>query len=98
MTVTEPPSGATVVALLGELDVAIAAAVEARLLTLVAQRPAVRIDLDKLTFLDSTGLRALLHVSREARRQQCDLRLQNAGPPVRRLLELTGLTDELPLE
>ena len=55
------------------------------------------IDLTDTTFLDSSGLRALI----EAHRLFSDggnLALANASEPVRRLLEITGLDDYFTLD
>src|SRR4051812_348680 len=55
----------------------------------------VRIELDELTFMDSTGLRALLGAAREISGLKLRGPLQ---PPVQRLLELTQTIEILPFD
>jgi anti-sigma B factor antagonist len=54
------------------------------------------LDLTGISFLDSCGLRALLVAQRECARAECELALI-AGEQARRLFDLTGVTDRLPL-
>lgn len=83
-------------ALLGELDLSNAATVEAKLAeALIAERP-VLVDLSRLEFLDSTGISILVLAM-----QRPDARLltfvPSKAPGVRRVLQMTGLDDKLPL-
>jgi anti-anti-sigma factor len=57
----------------------------------------LQVDLGGLTFIDSAGLRAIIHIERTARER--GLRLVVTPPPaaLTELLELTGLTDRLTL-
>jgi anti-sigma B factor antagonist len=57
----------------------------------------VRIDLQGATFIDSSGLRALLLGHRQARDGGGTLRVVDASEPVRRLFEITGLSVQLGL-
>jgi anti-anti-sigma factor len=86
--------GETVVLhLSGELDLVsepILAAALAR-----ADGRSVRIELEELAFMDSTGLRALLSAAREVRGLELRGPLQE---PVRRLLELTQTITILPFK
>jgi stage II sporulation protein AA (anti-sigma F factor antagonist) len=79
----------------GELDLATAPA----LAEAVAERRAagvhrLLIDLSELEFIDSTGLRLLLDVSRLA---GLELRIVPGAPVVQRALELSGLATVLPI-
>jgi anti-anti-sigma factor len=56
---------------------------------------AVELDLTDVTFMDSTGLAALIDVGNRLRSQGRSLRLHNSGRTVRRLFEITGLADWL---
>jgi anti-anti-sigma factor len=91
--VTSEEEGAVVLHLSGELDLVsepILAAALAR-----ADGNPVRIELQDLAFMDSTGLRALLSAAREVNR------LELRGPlqaPVKRLLELTQTIAILPFK
>ena len=54
------------------------------------------LDLSNLAFLDSTGLRLVIHADARSRSDGNRLRLLRGTPPVHRLFELCGLTDRLP--
>lgn len=54
-------------------------------------------DLSGVTFIDCTGLRALLTTGRAAQLHASALRLTALSPEVRRLAELTGRREEIPL-
>ncbi len=86
-----PPSGLRYVALSGRIDASAAPAVQATL------RSAVRnggrwlvVDLSAVTFLSSSGLRALLLLARELRKNGGDLRLCALQPQVAEVFHLTG--------
>jgi anti-sigma B factor antagonist len=57
----------------------------------------VVIDLRQLTFLDSTGIAALVEADSYARRDGWNLAIVKGPPQVQRVLELCGLTEVLPL-
>jgi len=78
--------------LAGELDLASAPALEARVDDLcVAGVMAVVVDLSKLKFMDSTGLQAVLAATKRCRQHGTDFSLAGATGAVQRLFELTGL-------
>ena len=52
------------------------------------------IDLDDVSFIDSSGLRSLLGASRRARGRGTDVVLRRVGPEVARLLDITGTTSQ----
>jgi anti-sigma B factor antagonist len=54
------------------------------------------LDLMRLTFIDSTGIGALLHMSAECAETH-RLRLVNASSTVERLFDLMGVRDRLPI-
>lgn len=56
----------------------------------------ILVDLDALSFMDSTGLRALLLASRRARQRSKTLSVRATGG-VRRIIELTGMASYLDL-
>ena len=90
---TSEAGGTLVLHLAGELDLVSEPVLSAELAR-AAGRP-VRIELEELAFMDSTGLRVLLSSAREIEQ------LSLAGPlqaPVQRLLELTQTLTILPFE
>ncbi|MGN6189394.1 MAG: STAS domain-containing protein [Conexibacter sp.] len=91
---TRPDGDRTIVAVQGELDLDTVEAVRREVEQLREQ--AVRsivLDLRELAFIDSSGLRLLLQLDADASTNGFELALI-AGDPVRRLLELTNLTDD----
>jgi anti-sigma B factor antagonist len=96
----DAPEG-PVVKMVGEVDLASAtqlrtagrAAVEA------AQTGGqVVFDVREVTFLDSTGVGAMVDVLNEAAIKQAHIVLRSAPERVRRILEITGLLDRFTLE
>jgi anti-sigma B factor antagonist len=91
--------GTVVLRARGELDLQTAAELCGPLdAEIRAPRSRVLVDLGDVTFCDSTGLRALMGVAREARVHRT--RLVIVVPPdsgVARLVELTGVAEFLPL-
>jgi anti-sigma B factor antagonist len=87
----EQRNGATVVSLAGELDLYNAENVRAALLECCAAEPPVLVvDLEQVTFIDSTALGVLI----EARSRMADrggFRLAAPGLETRRALEISGL-------
>jgi anti-anti-sigma factor len=81
----------------GELDVAGTPALEDAL-TEVAAEPgvvAVVVDLSRLDFLDSSGLRAVVLADRRLRDEGLRFALVPGGEPVQRVFELTRMTERL---
>jgi anti-sigma B factor antagonist len=81
----------------GELDMASAPALEGTLQELCeggAQELVV--DLSQLTFMDSTGLNAILKSRTLCEEHVCELGLIPGRRPVQRVFELTHLLDRLP--
>jgi anti-anti-sigma factor len=85
---------------IGEIDMvtgdhfrtAMDSAVDAAVLAAVAAEPAaVVIDLDRVAFMDSTGIAALVHAHSRAEEHRVDLTVANCGPQVQRVLEITGV-------
>jgi anti-anti-sigma factor len=54
------------------------------------------LDLRELTFMDSTGLRAIVGAEREARDQNKELVILRGPSAVQRVFEITGLESKLP--
>lgn len=82
----------------GELDIATAEVFkDAFRATLADGAPeAIVVDLGEVTFMDSTGLRALLEMSAAAGPAD-RLRLVGGSPAVERLFDIAGVRDLLPI-
>ncbi len=88
--------GALRIALIGELDLAVADRVRARLAGLRRNGTPVRLDLSELSFIDSSGLRVIVMARANARRGGWELEIDRAvHPNVGRPLELLGLSSYL---
>jgi anti-anti-sigma factor len=94
---TRTPGRATLT-LVGELDTATTPRLKKYLATLArTHKGLVVIDLRQLTFMDSTGVAALVAADRYARRDGWNLAIVKGPRQVQRVLELCGLTEVLPL-
>jgi len=85
--------GACVVRPAGELDLA---AVEEFIDVVrgsLSRCSAVEIDLGDITFIDSSGLGALVRLRKEAEANEASLYLTKINPATDRLLRITGLID-----
>ncbi|MGE0230103.1 MAG: STAS domain-containing protein [Dehalococcoidia bacterium] len=81
----------------GRLDLGCAVEVKTSILRAVEDgQPFVVVDLEHVPFIDSSGLGALIGGLRAARAAGGDLRIANAGPQARMILELTTLDRVLP--
>lgn len=84
----DAPPGVSVIVLRGELDIAAAPLLRARV-DEAASGHGVVIDLAQMTFIDSAVLKELLRARAELAAQDVRLVLAGVPPPVRRLLDLT---------
>jgi anti-sigma B factor antagonist len=91
---TRECGGHVVVALRGELDLADAAGVRAALAEAAARAPEIIVDLAALEFIDCSGVAALEHGRRQARRAGGDLVLAAPQQQVLKVLAITGLADD----
>jgi anti-sigma B factor antagonist len=83
----------TVLAVTGEVDVATAPSLRARLVELVGEgKVKLIVDLEKVDFLDSTGLGVLISVVKRVRSEDGDLALVCTRKQILKVLEITGLT------
>ncbi len=90
--------GRTTVSAAGELDLASADAFTAAVADGLAAGPVV-VDLSALTFMDSSGVRALNTALREASQHGRELRVRgDMQPSVVQILELSGMMSLLPIE
>jgi len=88
--------GAAVVALSGELDFGTATRVQTRLAELRDDGVPTLLDLDGLTFMDSTGIRLVLTACEDAQRCSWSFRVTRGSDRVRHVLEAAQVIDRLP--
>ncbi len=82
----------------GELDIATAPEFEQAIAEATAEPGAkVVLDLRELTFMDSTGLRALAQTNARAEKDDFHLAIVRGPRQIERVLEISGLSDLLPL-
>jgi anti-sigma B factor antagonist len=94
VTATVDDPAAPVIHLAGELDLASVESVKAGIGPYLAGAPVhVTFDLEKLTFMDSSGIALLVQVSNDVDR----VSLVNVSPIVHRVLEATGLLEHFGL-
>jgi anti-sigma B factor antagonist len=88
-----------VVVVAGELDLASAPQLQHELLALLALPVhTVTLDLDALTFIDSSGLNVLNRVRNAADGHGIDLKLCNVRRPARQVLDVTRMTELFTIE
>lgn len=81
--------GHVTISLAGELDLAGAPSLADRLRELESARRPVRLDLSRLTFIDSTGIKVVIRALMRARRDGWELEVApRLTPPVSRVLKL----------
>jgi anti-sigma B factor antagonist len=86
--------GRLVVRIVGEVDLASAPVLREALVELIDGQGNlfVRLDLEKLSFIDSTGIGVMVRALRSVRQKGGDLTLANCRPSTLRILEIAGLT------
>jgi anti-anti-sigma factor len=93
---TEDRNGLVHVALMGELDLSTVAKVQEELRKVEATAPpTVVVDLSKLTFLDSTGLRCIVTADERARDEGRRVVIVRGPDPVQRVFAITRLEERL---
>jgi anti-anti-sigma factor len=85
--------GVCVLSVTGEFDLAVVAEFLQRALACLGRTEALELDLQGVSFIDSSGLGALLRVRKEAADAGKTLSLVNVSPATHRLLDITGLHD-----
>lgn len=90
-------AGTLTLQLRGELDLRSAPRLERALSgALSGSQQRLVLDMTRVSFMDSCGLRAVLRAQRECKQRGCSLSVL-AGDQAIRLFELTGVRDSLPL-
>ena len=92
--------GDWILAPVGDLDMASAQKLDARLVAAAREHREGRliVDLAGIDFMDSAGLRVLLTAARSAGSDGDRLRLRRARPSVQRVFEVSGTESLLPFE
>lgn len=81
---------------IGEIDMASANTFDTVAEQVVLSKPArIELDLRGVEFIDSSGLRSIVVLRNHARLEEIDLVATGLSPAAERILELTGLIDEL---
>ena len=90
----------TTVTLVGDLDPATAPVLEGAIASAVADEAVdhLVLDLDRVSFLDSSGLRVLVTTREALTARGADLALRNPSANIRRLLDITGLAEVIAVE
>lgn len=92
VVLTGPRPGVAVLGVAGEVDLATAPGLESAIdLAFDPPAPRVVLDLSRVTFLASRGLAVLLDAHRQAAEHDVRLEVVVEHPPVRRVLEISGL-------
>jgi anti-anti-sigma factor len=84
----------------GEMDLAVIGAID-RVVQRAEATDATKIvlDLGQVRFMDASGVRLLLHLSRRSQNNGRRLRITRArAPQVQRVMEITGVDELLPFE
>ncbi len=89
--------GHAIVAVAGDVDIATVTRLRERLFELAASGRTLVVDLDQVSFIDSSGLAALVGAARRAAAHGASLQVVCARPRTRQLFRLTGLDGQLPL-
>jgi len=89
--------GVVVAAVAGEIDISSVAQLRERLYELADSGGTLIVDLNRVTFIDSAGLGALVGTARRAAENGGSLYAVCAQPQPRRLLWLTGVDKRIPL-
>jgi len=93
---TEDRDGLAHVSLVGELDLSTVAKVQEELRRVEAAAPTTLVmDLSKLTFLDSTGLRCIVTADERARDEGRRMVIVRGPDAVQRVFSITKLDDRL---
>jgi anti-anti-sigma factor len=93
----EPDGGRQTLALVGELDIASVDVLRGAVERMCSDTTTgITLDLRGLTFIDSTGLAAIVHASNLCDTNGYDFALIRGADSTQRLFELTGLIDVLP--
>jgi anti-sigma B factor antagonist len=89
--------GVVIAAVTGEIDISTVPQLRERLFELADSGGTLIVDLNQVTFIDSTGLGALVGTARRAAEHGGSLHAVCARPQTRKLLWMTGVDRRIPL-
>src|SRR5215469_3198284 len=89
--------GVVIAAVTGEIDISTVAGLRERLFELADHGATLIVDLNRVAFIDSAGLGALVGTARRAAMHGGSLHAVCARPQTRKLLWLTGVDRRIPL-
>jgi anti-sigma B factor antagonist len=89
--------GVVIAAVAGDIDISTVTRLRERLFELADGGQALIVDLNRVTFIDSAGLGALVGAARRADAHGGSLHAVCARPQTRKLLWLTGVDRRIPL-
>jgi len=89
--------GVVIAAVTGEIDIATVPQLQERLFELAVNGETLIVDLNRVTFIDSAGLGALVGTARRADTHGGSLHAVCAWPQTRKLLWMTGVDRRIPL-
>jgi anti-anti-sigma factor len=95
--IERPGNGLTVVALAGELDLSTTPRLEGRLLSEAKGQGSVVVDLTRLTFIDSSGIRLLIQAHLAADGRAALRTVVADGSQVERVFAVAGIEEVLPV-
>jgi anti-anti-sigma factor len=88
---TDKHADKTTVYATGRITVATASLLQTTIRGLIPETKGILLDLTNVTYIDSTGIGAMVGVYLSATKAQCDFKVVNAQPRVRDLFEITKL-------
>jgi len=83
------------IVLTGDVDLASRPAVDEAMTSACTSAATVTVDLSGVTFMDSSGLNALIAAAKLAGESDCELAVCSPSDPVRRLFEIAGVGEVL---
>jgi anti-anti-sigma factor len=89
--------GVVIAAVTGDIDMSTVAGLRKHLFPLTEGGQSLIVDLNQVTFIDSTGLGALIGAARRAAAHGASLHAVCSRPQTRKLLWLTGVDRRIPL-
>jgi anti-sigma B factor antagonist len=89
--------GVVIVAVTGEIDISTVTQLRERLFELADNGGTLIVDLNRVTFIDSAGLGALVGTARRVARHGGSLHAVCSRPQTRKLLWMTGVDRRIPL-
>jgi anti-sigma B factor antagonist len=96
VTRTEDERGWTILSVKGEIDIATAGTLDEAVEQAITDgRTRIAVDLEGVSFMDSTGLRTLIVAHRRLVDIEGTLAVIPGSGPIRRLLEVAGVVDTL---